>query len=574
MRRFDFIIAVAVVVVVSVMAGCSATGRLHRRQTAATIKHSTKQQREWVEEKQAAPHSPGYIEYTKADNTTAYLIPTVGGEPTIAIEEVVITAPSRSIPERNGKVSLDFVVTLPKELMGNSRGVEVTPMLHKQGRDFPLQELTIRGALFNRVQERNYWQYNRYLDLFDPDETGRNWAWERFIYYPYPEGTRLDSVVSNRNTISYFYTQDVPTAESEGNKMLITLRGQVVALDHSYYPLPLSDTLTYNVSSMLNFVDTTTRYVTRVIEKYAVVNDRNYLTFPVNRSAIIDTLGDNAAQLSRIERLMDEILNQREFHVDSIILTASASPEGSVRKNTALARERAHSLRERLVRRFPRSRVDSLITVRWVSEDWTELERLLRSDDGKGSDGNSGALRNREAILKMIAGSGNGNSERDRDALEREIKRRYPEDYRYLLSTLYPRLRAVSFKYDLRRVGMVKDTIHTTVPDTLYARGVSLLKSRRYDAALAVLGGFRDRNAAICLMSLGRDESAYRVLSALPEHSANLYLLAIVCARLGRDDEAIEYFDRAVELNPILQYRGKLDPEISNLIKREYETNN
>ncbi len=540
------------------MAGCTITGRISRHRTTADIRHSTRQQREYVEERQQE-YRAGYIEYTRADSTTAYLIPTVTGAdgqsvPVINIEEVVVTATSRSLPERNGKVSLDFVVTLPKELMGNSRGVEVTPMLHRHGREIPLQDLTIRGALFNRVQERNYWQYDRYLSVFEPDETGRHWAYERFIYYPYPEGTRLDSVVSNKTTISYFYTQDVPTTDAEGNKLLITLQGQVVALDHSYYALPLSDTLEYNISSMLNFADTTTRYVTRIIEKYAVVNDRNYLNFKVNRSDIIDTLADNTAQLARIEGLMDEILNQKEFHVDSIILTASASPEGTVRKNTALARERAHSLRERLVRKFTRSRIDTLITVRWVGEDWAELERLLGSDDG---------VRNREAILGMIAAHGT----RDMDALEREIRRKYPDDYRYLLSTLYPRLRAVSFKYNLRRVGMVKDTIHTTVPDTLYARGVALLKGRRYNEALAVLGGFYDRNAAICMLSLGLDERAYYTLKNLPENSTHRYLLAIACARLGRDDEALSHFDRAVELNPVLQYRGRLDPEISKLIK-------
>jgi hypothetical protein len=563
MKRLDFIIAVAVV---ALMAGCSVTGRLARHQTNAFIKHSTRRQRQWVEEK-LTEHRPGYIEYTSADNTTTYLIPTTTDEdgqsiPTIDIQEVVVTAPSRSIPERNGKVGLDFVVTLPKELMGNSRGVEVTPVLHKQGLDFPLQPLTIRGVLYSKVQERNYWQYNRYIEMFDPDEAGRNRAYERFIYYPYTEGTRLDSIVSNRNTISYFYTQEVPTAESKGNKMLITLRGRVVALDRSYYPLPLSDTLEYNISSMLNFVDTTTRYLTRVIEKYAVVNDRNYLTFPVNKSAIIDTLGDNAAQLSRIETLMDEILNQREFHIDSIILTASASPEGAVHKNRELARERAYSLRKRLAGRFPASRVDTLITVRWMGEDWRELERLLRESDGS-------KVRNRSAILEMIAEGG------DMDNTEREIRRKYPDDYRYLLTELYPRLRAVNFKYDLRRVGMVKDTIHTTIPDTLYARGVALLKSRRYRDALAILTGFRDRNAAICMLSLGLDHQAYRTLKNLPENSTNRYLLAIVCARSGRDDEALWHFDRAVELNSTLQYRGRLDPEISNLIKRrEDETNN
>ena len=96
------------------------------------------------------------------------------------------------------------------------------------------------------------------------------------------------------------------------------------------------------MSSMLSFADTTTRFVTMIIEKYAVVNDRNYLSFRVNDTRIIDTLGDNAAQIARIESLMEELIEQREFHVDSIVLTASASPEGSYAQNERLA-VRRHS---------------------------------------------------------------------------------------------------------------------------------------------------------------------------------------------------------------------------------------
>ena len=539
------------------MAGCTITGRISRRQTNAEIRHSTKQMREEIEQRQEE-RQKGYIEYTRADSTKMFLVPTTttpDGETlmTLEIPEVTVVAGSRSLPERMGKVSLDFVVTLPKELMGSCRGVDVIPMLHKEDGSVPLQDLTIRGALFNKVQERNYWQYGRYLDVFKPDETGRSRAYERFIHYPYPEGTRLDSVITSPTAISYFYTQDVETADA-GNKLLITLQGRVKALDRSSYHFPLSDTLEYNVSSMLWFVDTTTRYVTRVIEKYAVVNDRNHLNFHVNRSDIIDTLGDNLNQLERIEGLMDEILNQKEFHVDSIILTATASPEGTIAKNDRLSRDRAQSLRERLVGKFSHAGVDTLITVRWVGEDWPELERLLATDE---------RIANREQILKMIADDGGKNS----DALEREIKAKYPADYKYMLDNLYPRLRAVSFKYDLRRVGMVKDTIHTTVPDTLYARGVELLKGRKYPEALRVLEGFYDRNTAICMLSMGLDQRAYNTLKNLRGHSSHEYLLAVACARLGRREEALEHFDRACELNENMKYRGSLDPEISELIK-------
>lgn len=632
MNKYNFMLYA---VLVCIMASCTITGRISRRQTKAEIEHSTRLQRECLDGKgsrivsgagsatatrsksrskkrlgagmtigagseerlstgaatgtstaersgsEMEPNSGsevhrGYIEYTRADNSKFYIAPAVttpDGETMmqLTIPEVVVAAQARSIPERNGKVSLDFVVTLPKKLMGNCRSVEVTPVLHKRdgygneagdwnGADTPLGGLTIRGALFDKVQERNYWQYDRYLDMFNPDAVGRQRAYERFISYPYPEGTRLDSVVSNRTTISYFYTQEVPTADTEGNRLLITLDGRVSALDHSEYRFPLSDTLAYNISSMLSFVDTTTRYVTRVIEKYAVVKDRNYLNFEVDRSDIVDTLGDNKAQLSRIEGLMDAILNQRVFYIDSIILTASASPEGSVMRNERLARDRAHSLRERLAAKFRLAGIDSLVTVRWLGEDWEELGRLICEDD------NNGHLRNREAILEMIAAS--GRLDKDGDDLEQEIRERFPDDYRYMSTALYPRLRAVSFKYNLRRVGMLKGTIHTTVPDTIYARGVKLLKSRKYREALKVLGGFYDRNAAICMLSLGMDAQAYNTLKNLPENSTHCYLLSIACVRLGREDEALRHFNRAVELNDNLRYRGALDPEMSKLIDK------
>lgn len=45
----------------------------------------------------------------------------------------------------------------------------------------------------------------------------------------------------------------------------------------------------------------------------------------------------------------------------------------------------------------------------------------------------------------------------------------------------------MSFLYDLRRVGMIKDTIHTTERDTLYDRGRRLMEDRRYKEALTIL---------------------------------------------------------------------------------------
>ena len=130
--------------------------------------------------------------------------------------------------------------------------------------------------------------------------------------YPYPEGVRLDSVAAHPGHISYYYSQEVPTDETS-KTMLVTLQGRVVALDDSSYTLPPSDTLTYHVSSMLSFVDTTTRYKIKVINKYATVQDRNYIQFLVNDTRVLDTLGRNTAQLGKIQARMAGLIAQQEF---------------------------------------------------------------------------------------------------------------------------------------------------------------------------------------------------------------------------------------------------------------------
>ena len=526
--------------------------RLEKQQSYAIADYAPRKEQEQKTKMQSGSNTA-----ILQDSTTFYLTEAVRdttGEliMSLNVDEVVVVAKSRTITERNGKVLIDFVITLPKELQGNYQSVSVVPHLHKNDGRVPLQELSIRGGLFSRVQDRNYWQYGQYVKRFKPDAAQRAKAYNRFVKYPYPKGVRLDSIVEDVQTISYYYTQEVST-RSEGKTMLITLQGEVVGLDGSRYTLPVRDTLEYNISSMLTFVDHTTRYKTKVIEKYAVVRAKNYLAFPVGKVDIVDTLADNSSHIRHIDSLMNELINQREFFVDSIILTASASPEGALSLNEKLARGRAQALKQRLVHRFG-DEVDSLISIRWVAEDWEELLRLIQTND---------SILHKEQISALIY------KHADTDKRESAIRQAYPEQYKYIKRHLYPLLRSVNFKYDLRRRCMVKDTIHTTIIDTLYARSVELLDQRRYEEALNILQAYEDRNTAVAMLSLGFDEQAYRVLMQLKEDATVAYLRAIACVRLQKIDEGRKHFKRACELQSTFEYRGRLDPEISILINSE-----
>ena len=530
--------------------GCSITGPLQRRQVAPALSQLARAERQ----EQQSDHRPQVVKLQR-DSNTFYLAPVdtlANGERVMSlqIEQVTVVSKMRTLPERMGRVVLDFIVTLPKALLGGSRSVVITPVLHKPDGRMELEDLVIRGGRFSLLQQRDYWQYETYVDRFRPDMLGREAAFNRFVKFPYPQDARLDSVVEHRGMMTYYYSEEVKTDETS-KRMAVTLEGKVLGIDDSAYRLPPSDTLLYSVSSMLSFVDTLPRYRIKVIDKYVTVTDRNYIQFHVGRTEVVDTLGDNRQQLDKITGLMRQIVGQEEFWVDTITLTATASPEGRHAANERLARGRAEALKQYLVKRYGRH-IDTMLTVRWVAEDWDELARLIKGNR---------ELPHRDGILDLIAG------EKNPDLREQLIRQRYPQEYAYIRAQLYPQLRAVNFRYNLRRVGMVKDTIHTTELDTAYAQGVELLQKRQYARALYILNDYDDRNTVVAHLSLGHDARALELLAALPKDAITEYLRAIACSRLGRKDEGREHFLEACRLDERMEYRGNLDPEITELLK-------
>ena len=532
------------------MFGCSVAGRLQRHRTTASLSQLTRAERQ-----QRQQDCRPQVVRLQRDSDTFYLAPVdtlADGERvmSVQIEQVTVTSRMRSVPERNGHVVLDFIVTLPKQLLGRSRSVVITPVLHKPDESVALEDLVIRGGRFSLLQQRDYWQYETYVERFRPDTVGREAAFARFVKFPYPEDARLDSLVEGRSAVTYYYSQAVKTDETS-KKMLVTLQGQVLAVDDSAYRMPPSDTLSYVVSSMISFVDTLPRYRIKVIDKFVTVEDRNYIQFFVGDTRVVDTLGDNRRQLDKITGLMRQIVEQQEFYVDTVTLTAASSPEGAYAFNDRLSQGRAQALKRYLVRRYGRS-IDTMLTVRWVAEDWAELTNRIRTDR---------EIVSRDAILELIAW------EKNPDRREQAIRKRFPQEYAYIRSVIYPQLRAVNFRYNLRRKGMVKDTIHTTELDTVYARGVELLRKRKYAKALYILNDYNDRNTVVAHLSLDHNERALELLATMPKDAMTEYLRAIACSRLGRKAEGWEHFLEACRLAPRMEYRGNLDPEIAELLK-------
>lgn len=140
--------------------------------------------------------------------------------------------------------------------------------------------------------------------------------------------------------------------------------------------------------------------------------------------------------------------------------------------------------------------------------------------------------------------------------------------YGYMREKLYPSLRTVDFVFCLHRAGMVKDTVHTSVLDSVYMNGVQALKNREYERALALLSPYKDINAAVAMIAMDRNLSALNLLETMQRDASVNYLLALAHSRLGNERLAVECFLLACRLDRTYVSRGNLDPEISVLIKK------
>ncbi|SHG36859.1 hypothetical protein [Dysgonomonas macrotermitis] len=635
----------------------------------------------------------------------------------VQLGEVTVTAKLKNVPERFGKVDVDFIVSVPEELINKNWQLNLTPHLIKADNISDFEELVISGEDFKKIQQKQYADFDKYLSQIVPDslfneyfvKTGafnrfisrynrnelqrvfrdsmdhvgyskykarlnkryeffnnkmcrsRNWLWQKLstsktnerniefrrdtlalaalytkryeqivnlipqfhllrefspqyirkkyrdekysigftndyspvsaadsafikkrflkdksiaenqklidnkhiafadmVKYPRNDRARLDTVIYNKGKFEYYYKQEV-MADEYSRRMKIYLDGYVQSVQDENFLLPHSDTLDYIVSSMVQFLDTTPRYMRKIIERKATSSLRANITFKTGKHDMDIELGDNRYELEKVQDMVDNLTMADVFEMDSISLVAGCSLEGNYRSNMSLSKKRAEEIQKYLSGLL--SDIDgigNMLKPYPKGEDWENLSMLIQD---------SVHSSNKQAILDIIAAN------TDPDDKETAIRQKYPAEYKEIRDRLYPLLRAVDFTFHVHRKGMVKDTIHTSEPDTIYAKAMEFMNKRRYSDTLPILSEYNDFNTAICLMSLGYDVAAYNILVNETETANREYLLAIVASRMGKVEEAVSRYLRSVELDPAKRWRGTLDPEINKLIKA-YNLNN
>lgn len=530
------------------------------------------------------------------------------------IEASRIVARFRNVAERMGRVSFAFDITVPEELISSRYQLRFFPVVEAGDSIMHLEPVLITGSGYRKRQLRGYERYRNFISSIVTDSTDfirirqletflerhfpeihamkgdstlipeplagnifgvsqyaalkhytdnarkRRNAWKvehrdevfrKLVKSPMERNAVLDTVMSSgEGGLVYRYSHEMASAPGL-RKLYVSLEGAVYLDGDFMAAVPDAGKLTFYVSSMSTLADYAPRYVFRVLDRVVTDSTEAFLDF-CQGSAAIDTLSErNSSELSRIRSCFRDVLSRRDLVLDSVVVTASCSPEGSWEYNSRLARDRSEAVRE-CVADMGNASVASMVVTRSVPENWDRLARLAANDTSLGS-----ACRN---TVLAVAGM------RDKDEAER-ILSGLPE-YRHLLEKLYPELRTVNFRFHMHRAGVKKDTVHTRQLDTVYMKGLQAMKELDYRKAAGLLLPYRDYNAALALASSGYDGHALDILSGLGKHDARAeYLEALLLSRAGERQKAVECFMKCLGMDPSMRHRANLDPEMSEVVK-------
>ena len=534
------------------------------------------------------------------------------------LQAAVVTARFRNIAERHGKVDIRFEVTVPPEMTDSKWQLRFNPRMEILGESILLDPVIISGKGFRERQMRGYERYRRFLDGIVSDTSifvnardlelfikrnipelyalktdstyisddkfssiygvtakeamdhytnrfllrrnrrriaSKDRMFRKYVKTPIvTSGIRLDTVLTDlEGRFVYEYVQSIST-RPKLRKAEVRLSGEIFEEDRKIYTIPESEPLTYYISSISTLLDPQERYVTKIVSRQAEVNTVCRIGFEAGSFDIDTSLGENSREIERIKGVFGELMEDREFILDSVTVIASCSPEGSYRDNARLARNRARSVSGYFDGYVRDSRDRDGIRFLSASEpeNWSLLGSLIASDPVL-----TDADRQDFARLMQV-----------RDPDRRELALQERPYYSHISRDIYPKLRTVEFRFRLHRKGMVKDTIHTSVLDTAYMRGLKALQDRDYSTACTLLRPYSDYNAAVALCASDRNASAKEILEGLEPDDKVEYLLAILYSRLGDDKEAVRHYLNAVALNRSYIHRGNLDPEISALIRK------
>ncbi len=326
------------------------------------------------------------------------------------LEAATVTARFRNIAERNGRVDIEFQVTVPAQMTDSKWQLRLHPKMRILSDSLSLDDVVITGSAYRKAQLKGYQQYQKFLNRIITDtlklidmrnleiflarnipqiyafrndssyvsdeqlesafgitkteavahytngflvwrngylKSMREKMWHRHVKVPIAtEGIRLDTVlVGGEGEFVYNYVQTINT-RPKLRKVEVSLGGEIFEGDRRLYTVPESPPLTFYISSVSSFVDGSPRYQTRIVSRNLQTNTTSLIAFRSGSAEVDESLGGNPEEISEIRKNLRELISDEGLELDSIVIVASASPEGKFKSNASLSYRRAAGVSE------------------------------------------------------------------------------------------------------------------------------------------------------------------------------------------------------------------------------------
>ncbi len=278
-------------------------------------------------------------------------------------------------------------------------------------------------------------------------------------------------------------------------------------------------------------------------EKTVTIEGSAFIDFPLDKTEIYPDYHNNTSELDKIRATIDSVRNDKDYTITSVWLKGYASPEGTYRHNTDLAKGRTASL-EKYVRQMYQFG-DGILSTEYEPENWEGLRRYVESSN----------LDHRAEILSMIDAEG------EPDAKEAKIKAAYPGEYRFLLQNCYPWLRRTDYRvsYTIRSFSDVEEIkqIMQTQPQKLSLNEFYLVAQEYepgtdeftevFETAVRLFPDDETANLNAANAAIRRDDykNAERYLQKAGDSAEATYARAALAIRQLDFDTARKYLEQA-----------------------------
>lgn len=286
-------------------------------------------------------------------------------------------------------------------------------------------------------------------------------------------------------------------------------------------------------------------YIVPDVEPVKGRSDRHSATFNyvVGKYELRRDYKNNASEFDRVDRVINEVKNNKDLTITEFTVSGYASPEGNFNSNRTLSANRANSFAEYLNTAHAIQR--NQLKVNGFGEDWQGLRERVASS----------SLADKNEVLRVIDNVNNP------DARDAELKKLSAgQTYQTLLNTYYPPLRRTDYTiaYNVRafNVEEAKQIIRTnpkllslnemylvaqTYPaDSKEFKEVFDIATRLYPAEpVAIL------NSAAADIEGGNNQAAIDRLNKIESDPRVWNNLGVAYARMGELDKAKTYLESA-----------------------------